>query len=59
MAVTETQEVETNVVACDGGSGPEGHPLVYLNMNGKNEITCPYCSKRFILKEGAGGGSGH
>ncbi len=59
MAVNETEEVETTVVACDGGSGPNGHPLVYLNMEGKSEITCPYCSKNFTLKEGASGGSGH
>ncbi len=59
MTVNETEEVETTVVACDGGSGPNGHPLVYLNMEGKNEISCPYCSKHFVLKEGASGGSGH
>lgn len=55
MTVNETEEVETTVVACDGGSGPNGHPLVYLNMEGKNEISCPYCSKHFVLKEGASG----
>ncbi|MEH6629616.1 MAG: zinc-finger domain-containing protein [Halopseudomonas aestusnigri] len=59
MAVIETEEVESTVVSCDGGSGPNGHPLVYLNMEGKNEISCPYCSKKFVLKEGASGGSGH
>ncbi|MCZ4281355.1 zinc-finger domain-containing protein [Kiloniella laminariae] len=59
MAVNDSIVVETKVVACDGGKGGEGHPLVYLNMEGKNEITCPYCSKHFVLKEGASGDAGH
>ena len=52
----ETAEVEQEVVACDGGGGALGHPRVWLNMEGKGYVDCPYCDKRFVMKEGAGGG---
>lgn len=38
-------------VSCDGGKGALGHPLVYLDMTGKQELLCPYCSKRFVLQK--------
>ena len=43
----ETIEVETDVVNCDGGGGPLGHPSVYLNLEPKGEVMCPYCSRVF------------
>ncbi|MFA5121444.1 zinc-finger domain-containing protein [Zavarzinia sp.] len=49
----ETKEVETPIVACDGGEGALGHPRVYLNMEGKGEIQCPYCGRLYLLKGGA------
>ncbi len=49
----ETVEVEQTVVACDGSDGPSGHPRVYLNMGARTQIDCPYCGRRFVLKEGA------
>ncbi len=48
----ETVEVDTPKVACDGGKGPLGHPRVFLNMEGKGQIDCPYCGRRFVLKQG-------
>jgi len=54
----ETVYVDTVTVACDGGDGPLGHPRVYLNLRAEGQIDCPYCDRRFILKEGAGAG-GH
>lgn len=54
----ETEEVETEIVPCDGGGGALGHPRVFLNMEGKGAIDCPYCDKRFVLKKGASAG-GH
>ena len=36
-----------------GGDGPLGHPRVFLNMEGKGSIDCPYCDKRFVLKKSA------
>ena len=59
MEPTEIIEVETQTVACDGGPGGLGHPRVFLNMEGLGRIDCPYCSRRFVLKDGAGGGGGH
>jgi uncharacterized Zn-finger protein len=53
---TEIIEVETAVVACDGGDGPLGHPRVYLNVGKEGQIDCPYCSRRYVLKAGAAGG---
>ena len=48
---TEIIDVETPKVACDGGKGALGHPRVYLNMEGKGQIDCPYCGRRFVLKQ--------
>ena len=54
----ETIEVDTVNVSCDGGGGALGHPRVYLNLETKGEIDCPYCDRRFVLKKGAKA-SGH
>lgn len=45
----ETKTVDTPIVACDGGEGALGHPRVYLNMQGRGEVQCPYCGKLYIL----------
>ena len=54
----EILEVDSEVVACDGG-GALGHPRVFLNMEGRGQVDCPYCDRRFVLKAGAGGPGGH
>lgn len=59
MPAPETIEVETEVVACDGGGGALGHPRVYLNMQGRGWVECGYCDRRYVLKAGARGGGGH
>ncbi len=51
--------VETASVSCDGGDGAAGHPNVYLNIGAEGQVVCPYCSRVFVLAEGAAGGSGH
>ena len=38
-------------VSCDGGKGELGHPKVYLNFGKKEEVICPYCSKKFVYKK--------
>jgi len=53
MEPLEIVETEDTRVACDGGEGALGHPRVYLNMGDRGEIDCPYCGRRFRLKEGA------
>jgi uncharacterized Zn-finger protein len=49
---TEILHVKTRAVSCDGGDGAYGHPKVYLRIV-ETQITCPYCSRLFILEPGA------
>jgi uncharacterized Zn-finger protein len=49
MDADEPIYVNDRRVACDGGGGALGHPRVFLEMGRKDEIVCPYCSRRFIL----------
>ncbi len=58
MEPVETLYRDTEVVSCDGGDEPLGHPRVYLNMEGKGQIDCPYCGRRYILNEGAAATAG-
>ncbi|MEL7488064.1 MAG: zinc-finger domain-containing protein [Pseudomonadota bacterium] len=34
-------------VACDGGGGPLGHPLVYYSLE-DGVAVCGYCGRKFI-----------
>jgi len=52
-AATEILHVDSRTVACDGGVGPLGHPRVYLTIADR-QVMCPYCSRLFVLNEGAG-----
>ncbi|MDH5410842.1 MAG: zinc-finger domain-containing protein [Alphaproteobacteria bacterium] len=52
MEPVEIVEVSKSKVVCEGEKGALGHPRVYLNMGDKREIDCPYCGKRFAMKEG-------
>lgn len=57
---TETIVVEAPAVACDGGGGALGHPRVFLRIKPEaGEIDCPYCGRRYVLKEGAEAHHGH
>ncbi|MBN9591864.1 MAG: zinc-finger domain-containing protein [Alphaproteobacteria bacterium] len=40
-------------IACDGGRGALGHPRVFLEIGKGNFIDCPYCDRRFKLRDGA------
>ena len=44
-------EVKTTTVACHGGGELLEHPNVYLHMDKDGYVVCPYCSRRFRLKE--------
>lgn len=59
MKPAETVETDSPKIACEGESPALGHPRVYLNMGDKREIDCPYCGRRFVLKEGAKVSGGH
>ena len=48
MQPFETIYVSETVVACNGGGGPLGHPLVYLNLSAEGKVECPYCSRLFV-----------
>ena len=41
--------VSTKRVACDGGGGVLGHPLVYMDMGEDDFVECGYCDRRFVL----------
>ncbi|NWH09099.1 MAG: zinc-finger domain-containing protein [Alphaproteobacteria bacterium] len=51
--VPETIVVTSRRLWCDGGEGALGHPRVYLEMGEANFVECPYCDRRFVLKDGA------
>lgn len=52
----ETETVTRSKIACDGGEGALGHPRVWLVIPEETGwIDCPYCDKRYVLAEGAGG----
>jgi uncharacterized Zn-finger protein len=50
--VSETFYVDGDSVACDGGGGVLGHPLVYLAIDKSGQADCPYCSRRFVYRPG-------
>jgi uncharacterized Zn-finger protein len=47
MLQKEIVTTTENRVACDGGDGPLGHPRVYLSLDDRLAIDCPYCGRRF------------
>lgn len=51
--------VTSRIVACDGGGGPLGHPRVFLHIESEGSVVCPYCSRFFVLADGADTGLGH
>ena len=40
----------TDQVACDGGGGALGHPLVWYNFDNAEEVECGYCDRIFKKK---------
>ncbi|MEM7042733.1 MAG: zinc-finger domain-containing protein [Pseudomonadota bacterium] len=50
--------VDSKNIACDGGGGQLGHPLVYLAINDDGQATCPYCGQKFVYKP-SGNDDGH
>ncbi len=52
VGTPEIMHVDDRVVACDGGD-VSGHPRVYLRIEHKQTF-CPWCSRIFILNDGAG-----
>jgi uncharacterized Zn-finger protein len=50
--------VSDRTVACDGGEGALGHPRIFMTIV-TDRVMCPYCSRIYVLKPGAGHSSGH
>jgi len=59
MKPEETIYVTTETIGCDGGGGPLGHPMVYLQLDNEGETTCPYCSRHYVFEKGASLAAGH
>jgi len=57
-APTEIIHANERTVACDGGAGALGHPRVFLRIAGA-EVTCPYCSRLYVLEADGRGGDPH
>ena len=54
----EVIHVNSRVIACDGGGGPLGHPRVFLRIVAADAV-CPYCSRNYVLRQGAGDSGEH
>lgn len=39
-------------IACDGGAAHLGHPRIWMKIEDA-EVTCPYCSRTYVLAPGA------
>jgi uncharacterized Zn-finger protein len=57
-AAFEVIHVDDRTVPCDGGDGALGHPRVFLRIV-DTQVMCPYCSRLYVLNEGAGHDTGH
>jgi uncharacterized Zn-finger protein len=55
----EVMETDSETVACEGIGGALGHPRVFLTIGKEGFVECPYCDRRFVLKDGVGAASGH
>lgn len=50
MSTREIIRTNKTHVSCSGQEMPFDHPVIYLEIDTKEgEITCPYCSKQFVL----------
>ena len=49
----DIEKVSANIetICCDGGQDGLGHPAVYYNFNGLNEVVCKYCEKKYIREQ--------
>ncbi len=57
--VTSTARLFCDGDERDGGAAGDGHPRVWLQMDARGFVDCPYCDRRFVLAAGASSGDGH
>ncbi|CAG9823390.1 unnamed protein product [Phaedon cochleariae] len=48
IAEVPPKACKERVVYCDGGSGPTGHPKVFINLDKPGNHACGYCGLRFF-----------
>ena len=49
-SINDKINVTTKEISCQGNESPYDHPLIYLKIpEDKKTISCPYCSRQFIL----------
>lgn len=48
----EIRHVTQRRISCDGQGGALGHPRIWLEIDARNYIDCPYCDRRYILDTG-------
>lgn len=48
----KTENVHENIkkIPCSGDDTASSHPLIYLDLTKKDQVTCPYCGKVFSNK---------
>lgn len=51
IAQQPVREVDLNVAVCDGNTGIQGHPKIYINLDGPGAHACTYCGLRFAQKK--------
>ena len=49
MLKIEPIACDTKIIACGKDPSVE-HPIIYLDISGKNGAVCPYCSRHYIYK---------
>lgn len=49
--------VSSKYVKCDGGGGPLGHPVSWMDMADDDFVVCKYCDRVFKLDPSAAGGA--
>ncbi len=47
----ETVAVHKRRVCCDGGHPALGHQRIWLQIDARGFVDCPYCDRRFQLDE--------
>ena len=53
MSEDDVVVVGQKYVKCDGGGGPLGHPVSWMDMGEDDFVVCKYCDRRFVLDPGA------
>lgn len=51
-AAPETKVVDKKKIACDGGGGASGHPLVWLTIpDDTGFVECGYCDAKYVYRD--------